>query len=389
MKNEVAIKKIDSYEPQTIESALTEVFNALGCNKFFTPNLNVLIKIDAGVDANPDMAQTTNPAVVQAVINIVSGFGAKCTIVDSPIKQYTENNLEKIYFETGMLEVANSSKCELNHNLKVCKLEIPNGVKTKSALLLEVVKKADAIINIGKIKVDKNLGFLASSAGLFGFVPGEMKQIVLNRLTTVDDFNNYIIDIASRLQNKLVLNVLDGVVALENNQSQRMTSCIAAAENMFSLDAVASKIIGMDLNDTIVKTAANRGMIDINNPYKLLIGDLNELTLVDFDFGEKTRLSNIFSSKAQQKHFFNQHQQRVTINPKKCKGCGRCASICPANAITMKIDKNGELFAKVDYSKCIFCKKCYTACPYSVVNLKTPIGYKMINHSVTKFNKQS
>ena len=90
-----------------------------------------------------------------------------------------------------------------------------------------------------------------------------------------------------------------------------------------------------------------------------------------------------------EKRYFNRTQQRVVIDANKCKGCGRCASICPANAILMKYDKNGELYAKIDYTKCIFCNKCFTACPYSVADLKTPIGYKLVNYNVTKYNKEN
>lgn len=389
MTNNVAIKKIDNYNLVNVENALTELFASIDASKLFKPNLTVLVKINAGVDANPDLAQTTHPAVVQAVVNLLTKFGAKCIIADSPIKQYSQNGLDKIYFDTGMLEVANSCRCTLNHNLAVCKTEIANGIKTKSATLLEVVKQVDLIVNVGKLSVDDNLGALGVATGIFGLVPGDIKQLVLNRLTTVEDFNNYVIDLVSKLQKKIVLNIFDGVVALEANNSQRMLSCLAVSENMFSLDAVISKIIGRDLNDTIVKTAANRGMVDFANPYNIVDGSLKEFCLEDFNFGEQTNNSSIHKNKGQQKRFFNRNQQHVVICPSKCKGCSRCANICPAKAIMMKYDKNGELFAKIDYSKCIFCNKCYTACPYKVVDLKSPIGYKMIINNLEKFDENN
>ena len=92
MTNDVAIKKIDNYNLVNVENALTELFNAIGASKFFKPNLKVLVKINAGVDANPDLAQTTHPAVVQGLINIISKLGAKCIIADSPMKQYSQTN---------------------------------------------------------------------------------------------------------------------------------------------------------------------------------------------------------------------------------------------------------------------------------------------------------
>lgn len=389
MTNEVAIKHINNYKTDNVQQILAELFAAVNAEKFFKTNQKVLIKIDAATDANPDLAITTHPSVVQAVVNLISSYGAKCIVADSPSKQYSLNGLDKIYFETGLLEVANNTKCQLNHNLAACKLEIPNGVKTKSATLLEIVKDVDLIVNIGKLKVDEKLGTLGVAAGMFGLVPGDIKQLVLNRLNTVEDFNNYVIDLVTKLQKKIVLNVFDGVVAVEANSSQRMLSCLAVAENMFSLDAVVAKIIGRDLTDTIVKTAAKRGLVELDNPYKIIDGDIQKFMLADFNFGEQTNLSMIHNNKSQQKRFFNRNQQRVVIDGNKCKGCGRCAQICQAGAIAMKYDKNGELYAKIDYSKCIFCNKCFTACPYSVADLKTPIGFKILNYNVTKFNKEN
>ena len=54
----------------------------------------------------------------------------------------------------------------------------------------------------------------------------------------------------------------------------------------------------------------------------------------------------------------------------------------------MKYDKNGELFAEVDYKKCIFCNKCITACPYNVVEQKTPLAYKTMMKEIEKYNKE-
>lgn len=387
MNNQVAIKFLNNYNLDDVQKTMSELFACCNASKLFKANTKVLVKIDASVDANPDQAITTHPVVVQALVNVLTDLGVKCIIADSPTKKFSQNGLDKIYFETGMLEVANSARCELNHDLSVAKVEIPNGLKTKSALLLDVINNVDLIVNVGKLHYDDMVGMNGMATNIFGLVPGEVKQQVLNRLTTVDDFNNYVIDLISKLQQKIVLNVFDGVVAVETNASQRMLSCLAMGENIFSLDAVVNTIIGKDLSETIVKTASKRGFIDFEHPYKIINGDLKQFVLEDFDFGEINNSSNLHKNKCAQKNYFYQKQQRVVINPKKCKGCGRCSSVCPSNAIMMKYDKNGELFAKIDYNKCIFCGKCYTACPYSVADIKTPVGYKILNHNITKYNK--
>ena len=56
---------------------------------------------------------------------------------------------------------------------------------------------------------------------------------------------------------------------------------------------------------------------------------------------------------------------RQTVRPVKseCTGCGACVSICPVQAISMKMDEEGFLYPSVDGSKCIGCDLCEKRCP--------------------------
>lgn len=388
MDNFVSIKSIDNYNLENVRATMSDLFASVDAGKLFKPNMKVLIKVNAGIDADPDLGLTTHPTVVQALVDLISKTGATCIVADSPVKQYSLNYLEKVYFDTGMLEVANSTKCQLNHDLSTTQIKIPAGVKTKFTTVLNVAESVDAIVVVGKVNVDEHLGFQAVSQGLFGLIPGEMKNLFLNRLTTIADYNEYCLDLYKYFKNKLVLNVLDGVVAVETNQSQRMLSCLAMSKNMFSLEAVANAIVGRNFNETILKTAETRGEIDLSNAYKLVDGRIENFALTDFDFGEIVNNSNIHKSKQSKKQYFRHNQQRLIIEPNKCKGCARCAKICPVGAITMKYDKMGELYAKIDYDKCIFCNKCFTACPYEIIKQKTPLGFKIITGSINKYNEE-
>lgn len=53
----------------------------------------------------------------------------------------------------------------------------------------------------------------------------------------------------------------------------------------------------------------------------------------------------------------------VVTKENKCTGCGACAQICPAHAITMRKNKEGFLMPVVDNAKCTRCGICYHRCP--------------------------
>ncbi len=50
------------------------------------------------------------------------------------------------------------------------------------------------------------------------------------------------------------------------------------------------------------------------------------------------------------------------LPPKSCYGCTACANACPKNAIEMKADELGYLYAEVDEEKCINCGLCLKKC---------------------------
>ncbi len=388
MNNLVSIKYLDSYDNSKVENAVRELFANLNLFDKIRPKMKVMLKICLSYSASPDSAEISHPAIIRGIVNVLSEMGVSCVIADSPIGKYTVNHLDSVYLDSGMLEVANMSKCELNRNLKTFTLELPDGIKTKSLTLLDVINNVDAIINISKIKVDENLGLIASTSNIFGLIPGDEKCLILNRLNTLRDYNEFLCDMVQALNDKLLYNIVDGVVALEDNKTQHMLSFIAGGENTFSLDAVVAKIVNKDIKDTICDNASKRGLIDINNPYKIVGDNIDSFISTDFKLNNIRLDHKLHKSNIKRKLYFKKNQERVKISPKTCKGCSICSKNCPSGAIIMKTDKNGELYAYVDYNKCIFCNKCYEICPYKVVEKITPYGYKQLQKQLKRKNKK-
>jgi len=53
----------------------------------------------------------------------------------------------------------------------------------------------------------------------------------------------------------------------------------------------------------------------------------------------------------------------IVIDPELCKGCTKCAKVCPVDAISGKVK---EPFV-IDGIKCIKCEACIPACPFKAI----------------------
>ena len=55
--------------------------------------------------------------------------------------------------------------------------------------------------------------------------------------------------------------------------------------------------------------------------------------------------------------------KKLEIDPSLCKGCSKCAKVCPVQAISGKVK---EPFT-IDQGKCIKCGACVDVCPFKAV----------------------
>ena len=59
----------------------------------------------------------------------------------------------------------------------------------------------------------------------------------------------------------------------------------------------------------------------------------------------------------------NKEKPHPTIDPEKCKGCGKCRKNCPMEAITGA----AKQVHVIDPEKCINCGACVTNCPFGAI----------------------
>lgn len=378
----VVLKECKEYNYEAIEKALNGGFELLGgLSNFIKPNHTVLIKPDLYYATEPNIAKTTHPEIITVLADLIHKIGAKCIIADSPKGDFKQSNLDNVYIKTQMLKSSNNGHVLLSSNDDIAVIRNPKGEHCRDIYIIDAVNDADVIINIGKLRCDKNLGLIGCSQNIFGLVPGKFKELVRSRCYTLKAYYNYITDLYEVLEDKFVLNILDAIVGNEANNDPRILNSILIGQNPYAVDSVALKLINQNPEDSkLLIESVRRGKFSFGPQ---VLGDKID-SLICGDFHYTKPLENI--KNISQRGFtrqYNNKQKRPIISKNLCKGCNICAKNCPMKAISMK---NGELgeYASIDYTKCITCFKCAGNCPYKIIKTKTPIRYAPIDKMIKK-----
>ena len=67
--------------------------------------------------------------------------------------------------------------------------------------------------------------------------------------------------------------------------------------------------------------------------------------------------------------FLKDHELSPRVDPERCRGCERCADICPFNAIRMVPSQNGAYTAEVVHHNCVGCGGCVGRCPVTAMDI--------------------
>jgi heterodisulfide reductase subunit A len=67
--------------------------------------------------------------------------------------------------------------------------------------------------------------------------------------------------------------------------------------------------------------------------------------------------------------FLKDHELSPRVDPHLCRGCGRCAEICPFDAIKMVALPDGIFTAEVSPHNCVGCGGCVGRCPVTAMDI--------------------
>lgn len=367
MNSNVYILKCNSYEnSKKVINDLIAFFPILSDVKSGT---KILIKANLISALSPESSAPTNYILIKYLTEYF--LSKKCSVIigDSPSGKFDKSHLDKVYKITKMT----NTNAKLNNDFRTKKASFMEAKVLKTFEYTAYLDDADIKINFAKLKTHAMMGLSLSVKNLFGTIPGTLKAEYHYRYPNHNDFANMLIDINEYF--KFDVNIIDGITAMEGNGptmgKPKNIGLLLASTNPYALDYICSKIVKRNpISVETIKESINRKLFDPNSIS--LNDDINKYVVSNFE-NIKNLNSIRFTNNKFLLYFANSLlESKPNALKKECRKCGKCMSVCPKNAITMK---KGYPF--IDRSKCIKCFCCQELCPFGAMKLKTSVLGKL------------
>lgn len=222
----------------------------------------VLIKVNFITTMTWDTGATTDPIVVEAIINRLKELPVEVIVVESDASM---TNADKAFEATGMADLCNRMGVKylnLRHEKEKVKILVPNGDALKDITVPKIVAES-AIISAAKMKTHMATKVTLGMKNMFGLLPDKMKFVYHAK-----GISKVIVDINSVKKPNLV--VVDGFVAMEgkgptDGEPVKM-DLIVAGTDAVATDATCARIMDIDPHDVShIRTAAAKGLGNIDD----------------------------------------------------------------------------------------------------------------------------
>ena len=368
------------YQPQNVQTAVSDVLAQLGgLQNFVQSNQKVFIKVNLVREMSPDKHGTTHPEAVIALVNELSKITQNIVIGDSCGGMYTKGVMNVVYNKCKMTEIANRTCAKLNDDFDFQTVEL-NGKSLQKCEIINAFTSADVVINFTKLKTHSFAGYTGAVKNLYGLIPGLLKVELHSRFPDLGDFCNLLCDIEQYAKDKIVLHMIDGVIGMEGagptNGKPKFIGQILASANPYELDVVAVSLFGKPFDMPLLQVARDRGLVsDDTSTIDFDFTTLKDKFVDNFDIPEVTSANTFLNMPKWVKKLAKKHlTKKVKIDKNRCRGCGKCVTHCPAEALKV-VDKK----AKLKQSKCIRCYCCQELCPFDAVQLKKTFMYRVLH----------
>jgi uncharacterized protein (DUF362 family) len=201
-----------------------------------------LIKVNFITTKNWETGATTDPLVVEAIVNRLRENSIEVFIVESDA---TTTNADEACAASGMREICDRVGVQfinLRHVKEKVELKVPSPM-TLDVITVPRIVTESAIISAAKLKTHMETGVTLGMKNMFGLLPDKFKGKYHMR-----GMDKVIIDINTVL--KPALTVIDGFVGMEgrgpvHGNPVKMNTIIAGTDPV-ATDATATRVMGID-----------------------------------------------------------------------------------------------------------------------------------------------
>ena len=360
MDNRVYVLKVENYESGPLQNAMRAIWHHLNLELELSGK-SILVKPNMLVGAPPDKAVCTHPEVVRAVLRQV--LSNQVFVGDSPGFGSTSSVAQA----AGISDVCREEGVQLIDFTDPQTTKTPQQAQIHSLPLASAVLRADAVVNIAKLKTHGLTRYTGAVKNLFGCLPGKLKAQMHLRMEEIDRFADLLLDVYLTVDP--VLSIVDGIVAMEGNGPRngdpRHVGVLVAGRDAVAVDTVACKIVGIDPDTVPTIIAARRRGIGCSDLDKIQVigAPLQQVSISHFKTvgGSHSALQNLPPFL---KHLLREQLTAYPRVEKSCITCGICKHACPADAVTM-----GSI-AEIQSSRCIRCYCCQEMCPEGAITLR-------------------
>ena len=368
----VSLVRCDDYDRMSVRKSVTRALELLGGPRAIVrPGESVFLKVNAVMAAAPETGIVTHPEVVRAVVEEFKKVTDRVVIGDSPGGPFTRVFLKRVYEKTGLAKVAEETGATLALDTRTVEVPFPQGKSMKRFTLCASMMEADHLVSISKFKTNRYMNITGPVKNLYGVVPGMTKFSYHSRFENPRDFADLIVDV--HLASRPAFHLVDAVEAIDgdgarNGEIKRMR-VIAAGKDAFALESLMMELAGLEPADSMALGAAiERGLCPGGAGWLEVLGDSRgELAVGGFRLPGENLFSERFPARV-----FERFNRLFAVTPEplteKCTGCGKCALVCPREAITVR-----EGTAVVLTSKCIRCFCCDELCEHGAIGMRRPL----------------
>jgi uncharacterized protein (DUF362 family)/Pyruvate/2-oxoacid:ferredoxin oxidoreductase delta subunit len=353
-----------SYGTTDLGDTIFEIMDGAGGDRI-QPGMRVLIKPNLLLPAAPEMAITTHPLVVKAVVEYVLDKGAAPIVSDSQ----GMGSFEKILSKGGYLDATGGLDVVFRPFRESIGIDI--GKPFGSISLAKEALRDDFVINLAKLKTHAQMLLTLGVKNMFGCVIG-LKKPEWHLKTGIDRemFAQLLVQICRTVNPAIT--ILDGITTLEGqgpgkSGSPRKLGLIAGSRNVYALDMTICKVLGLDPDMLATHSAAKSlGLLPENISLKGRFHVVDDFAFPDI--GPLTMGPKLL-------HGFMRRNmiQKPIVDNKACKLCSECWKYCPAKAIDHNI--KGIRF---NYDTCIRCYCCLEICPHGAIRMKEPFLGRLV-----------